>query len=195
MLSSERTEVRTRLVLISHAATPAMRTGRFPSDDPLDARGIATATAWRERMPVDADALKLCSPSACALDTANALGLTVRVTSELADTDYGEWRGLRLADITGDARPEVAAWSQDPYKAPPGGESFEQLRTRIGRWLETLDEVGNIIAITHACVIRAAVLHALNAPSSSFTRVEVAPLSVVELRRSPRGWVWWPAQS
>jgi len=187
--------VRTRLILISHAATPAMREGRFPADDPLDARGVASATAWRQRVPIDPDALALCSPAACALDTAHALGLVVRITTELADADYGEWCGLRLADITGDAHSEIAAWSRDPYKAPPRGESFEQVRTRVGRWLETLHETDNVVAVTHASVIRAAIIHALNAPSSSFTRVEVAPLSVVELRHSARGWAWWTAQS
>lgn len=187
--------MRTRLMLISHAATPAMREGRFPAGDPLDARGVATAAAWRQRIPIATDALALCSPATCALDTAHALGLVVRVAAELADVDYGEWRGLRLADMTGDVRSEVAAWGHDPNRAPPRGESFEQVRARVGRWLDTLEETRNVVAITHASVIRAAVIHALNAPSSSFSRIEVAPLSIVELRHSARGWAWWPAQS
>jgi broad specificity phosphatase PhoE len=195
MLSLIRKEVRTRLLLISHATTPAMREGRFPADDPVDARAIADAVAWRPPIPIDAGALALCSPAPCALGTAQALGLAVRITTELADADYGEWRGLRLTDMTGDARSEVEAWSRDPRTVPPRGESFEQVRARVGRWLDTLYETGNVVAITHAPVIRAAVIHALNAPSSSFTRIEVAPLSAVELRHSARGWTWWPAQS
>jgi hypothetical protein len=35
----------------------------------------------------------------------------------------------------------------------------------------------------------------LNAPAVSFAHIEIAPLSVVEIRRSARGWAWWPAQS
>ncbi len=195
MLSFVRKEVRTRLILISHAATPAMREGRFPADDSLDARGMADAAAWRQGMPVKAGSPALCSPAACALDTARALGLAVSITTELADADYGQWRGRRLADMAGEALSDMKAWCSDPCMAPPGGESFEQVRARVGRWLDTLDETGDVVAVTHASVIRAAVVHALNAPSSSFTRIEVAPLSVVELRRSARGWVWWPAQS
>ncbi|MGA7813787.1 histidine phosphatase family protein [Caballeronia sp.] len=187
--------MRTRLILISHAATPAMREGRFPADDPLDARGIADATASRQSMPIDADALALCSPATCALETAHALGLAVRITTELAEANYGRWRGRRLADIAVDAPSKAQAWSCDPDTVPPDGESFDQVLARVGRWLDNLDETGNVVAITHASVIRAAVIHALNAPSSSLTRVEVAPLSVIELRRSGRGWAWWPAQS
>lgn len=186
--------MRTRLILISHAATPAMREGKFPSDDPLDARGVAAAVAWRERTTIEAEALALSSPAACALDTARAMGLAVCTASELRDADYGEWRGLRLAGMTGEAHLQVEAWTRDPHATPPGGESFEQVRARVGRWLDTLDATRDVVAITHACVIRAAVLHALDAPSSSFNRVEIAPLSVVELRRSGRGWVWWAAR-
>ncbi|WP_323121235.1 histidine phosphatase family protein [Burkholderia alba] len=186
--------MRTRLMLISHAATPAMREGRFPADDALDARGAADAGAWPHRMSIGADAPVFCSPAAAALDTARALGFAVRIASELADADYGEWRGRRLADVAGDARSEVEAWSRDPHAAPPRGESFEQVRARVGGWLEQLDDAGDIVALTHAAVMRAAVVHALNAPSSSFARIEIAPLSVLELRRSARGWTWWPAR-
>jgi len=33
----------------------------------------------------------------------------------------------------------------------------------------------------------------LQAPSARFARIEVPPLSVVELQRDQRGWTWWPA--
>ncbi|RDJ97643.1 histidine phosphatase family protein [Paraburkholderia lacunae] len=178
----------THLTLISHAATPAMRQGRFPSDDPLDARGIADASAWRQRVALDIEARALCSPALCALDTAKALGLSVQIAPELADAEYGEWRGLRLVELAGALQAEVATWTRDPHYAPPHGESFEQVRIRVGRWLDALNEAGQVIAITHACVIRAAVVYVLDAPSSSFTRIEVPPLSAIELRHSPRGW-------
>ncbi|RKF31564.1 histidine phosphatase family protein [Paraburkholderia fungorum] len=51
----------------------------------------------------------------------------------------------------------------------------------------------NVIAVTHAPVIRAAIVHVLGASPASFPRIEIAPLSMVELRHSRRGWTWWPA--
>ncbi|MDI7047409.1 histidine phosphatase family protein, partial [Escherichia coli] len=51
----------------------------------------------------------------------------------------------------------------------------------------------NVVAVTHAPVIRAAIVHALGASPAIFSRIEIAPLSMIELRRSRRGWIWWPA--
>jgi broad specificity phosphatase PhoE len=51
----------------------------------------------------------------------------------------------------------------------------------------------NIVAVTHAPVIRPAIVHALGASSAIFPRIEITPLSIVELRHSQRGWTWWPA--
>jgi broad specificity phosphatase PhoE len=184
-----------RVLLVSHAATPPMRQGRFPSDEPLDARGIADSEALCERMTSIRDAVALSSPAACARDTAQALGLAMRVVPELAEIDYGQWRGRRLAELAESAPHELAAWSRDPDAAPHGGESFVQVLARVGGWLDSFDEAASVVAITHASVIRAALIHALNAPPASFTHIEIAPLSVVEIRRSARGWAWWPAQS
>jgi broad specificity phosphatase PhoE len=185
----------TRVLMVSHAATPAMRQGRFPADDPLDARGIAEASAWREGMPPITDAVAFSSPVACARDTARALGLEALVAPGLADMDYGQWRGRRLAEVAEDAPHELATWIRDPDAAPHGGESFVQVLARVSGWLDSLGETASVVAITHAPVIRAALIHALNAPPASFRRIEIAPLSVIELRLSARGCAWWPAQS
>lgn len=184
----------TRLWLVCHAATPAMRAARFPDDDALDARGVADAAAWWPQQAIAADALTLASPSVAAIETARAFGLTPQVTSALADADYGEWRGRKLAEFPEASLGALLAWTSDPTVAPPGGESFAQVRERVGQWLDGVDAAGDVVAVTHACVIRAAVVHVLDAPSSSLSRLEVAPLTVVELRHSTRGWQWWPAQ-
>lgn len=195
----------TRLLLVSHASTPAMRAARFPSGhpsgDPLDARGLAEAAAAREHLAFALDAAVFVSPAACARDTATALGLAAIASADLADLDYGKWHGKRLADLAAEVPHELAAWTRDPDAAMHGGESFSQLVKRVGRWLEMLletqddasGEKRNVIGVTHAAVIRAAIVHALGASPGVFSRIEVEPLSVVELRRSRRGWTWWPA--
>ena len=201
----------TRLLLVSHAATAAQRAGRFPADDPLDARGHADAAAARPRLALPADATGFASPSACARDTAVALGLSATPADALADIDYGNWRGQRLADIADEAPRELAAWTRDPDAAPPGGESFGQLVQRMGAWLDArqadvracnaVNEASfaassrgrTIVAITHAPLLRAAIVHALGTSPEVFGRIEIAPLSLVELRHSRRGWAWWPA--
>lgn len=202
-----------RLLLISHASTAAQRAGRMPSNaadaEPLDARGIADADAARARLALPRHATAFVSPAGCARETASVLELTAVVDPALADMNYGAWHGRKLMDIASDAPQDLAAWTRDPHAAPHGGESFNQLVIRVGAWLDALDLTaaasveGNtsagtsnrshtIIAITHAPLLRAAIVHALGAPPAVFSRIDIAPLSTVELRRSQRGWTWWP---
>ncbi|MEW9582775.1 histidine phosphatase family protein [Paraburkholderia sp. DGU8] len=196
-----------RLLLVSHASTAAQRAGRFPADDPLDALGLAQAKAARARIVLPDDAAVFVSPATCARETASALGLAATVDGMLADMDYGCWQGRRLADLAVDAQAALAAWTRDADAAPHGGESFSQLVKRMGTWLDApqaaisgsssnpskANPTRNIVAITHASLLRAAVVHALGASPAVFARIEIGPLSVIELRHSQRGWTWWPA--
>ncbi|WP_144111741.1 histidine phosphatase family protein [Paraburkholderia sp. BCC1886] len=192
-----------RLLLISHASTAAMRAGRFPADDPLDARGLAEADAARARLLLADDATVRVSPARCAIDTAAALGLIATIDSNLADIDYGTWQGRRLADLANEAPEALTAWASDPQAAAHGGESFSQAIKRVGGWLDTLasqqplppsqHKLKEVIAVTHAAVIRAALVHVLGAAPEIFPRIDIAPLSMVELRNTRRGWVWRPA--
>ena len=110
-----------RLLLISHASTAAMRAARFPADDPLDAPGLADASAARARLSIPDNAATLVSPAVCARDTASALGLDAIVHEGLADMDYGVWHGRRLADLAVEAPLELAAWTHDPDAAAHPG--------------------------------------------------------------------------
>jgi broad specificity phosphatase PhoE len=185
-----------RLLLVSQAATAAMREGRFPGDalagPPLDSRGLAEAQAARGRLPGRASLRALASPAPAARDTAGALGLDAVPEAALADVDYGRWHGRALKDIAREEPEALAAWCRDPDAAPHGGESFSELVVRVGQWLDGLEEEAEVIAVSHAAVLRAALIHALDAPPASFSRIEIAPLTVIELRTSGRGWAWWP---
>lgn len=201
MASLDMNTMDTRLLLVSHASTAAQRAGRFPADDPLDARGIADTHAARAHLAIPDGAAAFASPAVCARDTALALGLAASVSAGLADMNYGRWHGRRLADLAAEAPQDLAAWTRDPDAAPHGGESFSQLVKRVGEWLGALNgatdlasiHARNVIAVTHAPVLKAAIIHVLTAPPTAFARIDIAPLSVVELRCSSRGWAWWPA--
>ncbi|EIF32900.1 fructose-2,6-bisphosphatase [Burkholderia sp. Ch1-1] len=193
----------TRLLMISHASTAAQRAGRFPADDSLDARGLAEAHAYAARTTpaLGQGAAAYVSPAVCARATAAALGLAASVDVGLADMNYGKWHGRRLADLAVEAPQDLAAWARDPDAAPHGGESFSNLVKRVGEWLDALHRAAdpaskhtrNVIAVTHAPVLRAAIVSALGASPVVFSRIEIAPLSTIELRCSSRGWTWWPA--
>lgn len=200
----------TTVWLVCHAADAALRAGTFPrapgadhdEDEALDARAIEAIDAWRVHWQarlagVDAEApLALASPAAIARASARAAGFAPEHTDALADAHYGAWSGRRLADVAREAPEALAAWTRDPaFKPPGGGESFDDVRRRVASWLGSLScAEKTIVAFTHAPVIRAAILHALNAPSASFRQVEIAPLSVTALRRSRQGWGWVAAR-
>ncbi|MEM5311635.1 histidine phosphatase family protein [Paraburkholderia sp. JHI869] len=202
----------TTVWLVSHAANAALRSGTFPrapvagddAEEALEARALAALAAWRERWHArltgdecDGEALRaFTSPAAIARASAYAAGFAGATQSDaLADTAFGEWQGKRLAQLAREAPEALAAWTRDPAFRPPGdGESFDDVRARVGAWLDALPDTGHdVIAFTHASVMRAAILHALAAPSSSFRSIEIAPLSVTALRRTQHGWVWLAA--
>lgn len=175
-----------RLVLISAGATAATRAAAFPRDEPIEALARARAVALGETLGRADRALV--SPALAARQTAEALALDAAVDPLLADWDHGRWAGRRLTDVEAEAPHEVAAWLSDPDAAPHGGESLSALCRRVAEWLGGLGAERRVVAVTHQAVIRAAVLHVLDAPRRSFWRIDIDPLSVTELRGGGGRW-------
>lgn len=164
-----------RLLLVSHASTEALRTARFPADEPLNESGRRAAgrAAWLSAPR------SVVAPELRARETATELGVIAHVEPELRDIDYGKWRGLSMDDVATD---ELSAWLGDPAASPHRGESIVDLIERIRGWLNDTAATGkDTLAVTHPAVVRAAVLVTLNAPAQSFWRIDVAPLTVTRL--------------
>jgi broad specificity phosphatase PhoE len=177
----------TRLTLIRHAPSAATRRSAFPVDEPLDARALEEARALAPRMD-RADAAWT-GPSARARQTAEALGLDATVALELDECNFGAWAGRTLAELDDEDPVAVAAWIEDPAAAPHGGESLLALLDRVGGWLSTRAADGQrVVAVTHAGVIRAALVRALDAPVQAFWRFDVAPLSRTVLHAHDGRW-------
>jgi broad specificity phosphatase PhoE len=175
--------------LICHGATAATRAGAFPADEPLEERALARAAALQP-MIRRADRAWT-SPALRARQTAAALGLDAVEEPALRDGDPGRWAGRRLEEIQAEEPESVIAWLSDPDAAPHGGEMLSALLRRAAAWLDArAGDGGHGIAVTHASVIRAAILHGLGAPASAFWRLDIAPLNVVELSHDGRRWAW-----
>lgn len=175
-----------RLLLIRHASTDAVRRAAFPLDEPLDAAGRRAAAELVGRLG-RGDAL--CSPSLRARDTASAAGLEASVDAALAECDFGAWAGRSLADVHAEDAAATAAWMTDPDARPHGGESVAQLIARVADWMAAQAQLdGRAIAVTHAGVVKAAVVHALGAPAAALWRIDVAPLGRTELNASDGRW-------
>jgi broad specificity phosphatase PhoE len=131
----------------------------------------------------------ICSgPERRVRETAKALGLSATVVADLRDCYYGTWSGRELSEVQSSEPKEVLTWLTDATAAPHGGESILALADRIGRWLEEQRGRGHVIAVTHTAVIRAAIVCALEAPLQAFWRIDIAPLSLTDLRFNGRVW-------
>jgi broad specificity phosphatase PhoE len=176
-----------RLDLLAHGASEAARAARFPDDEALEASAAQALQALRSRVRPYVQALT--APARAARETAAALGLNAEVEPALRDCDYGRWRGLASKDVAERERDAFAAWLGDPIAAPHGGESIAALIERIGAWLtQSLKREGATLAVTHASVVRAAIVNALGAGPSAFARIDVAPLSLARLSGHAGRW-------
>ena len=181
-----------RLLFVCHAATAATRAVAFPDDEPLEERERNLASALRPHLPSRATVLS--SPARSARQTAGAVKSQVRIQPELADCDYGRWRGRALAEVLAAEPMQARSWLRDPAYAPPDGESMVEVIRRVGRWMDALDPGEAIVAVTHSAVIRAAIVHALMAPAESVRHIDVMPLSIITLSWASGRWIWRPQE-
>lgn len=180
--------VHSRITLVCHASTKALTTVTFGGDDPLDPAGKAQAA----RLVGSLGRVDHCwsSPALRARETATALGLEAGVDERLRECDFGRWTGLRFQQLLFKEPRKLLTWIKKPASAPHGGETIPQVLERVADWIaERGRDPGHTVAVTHASVIRAAIVHVLEAQLPSFWRIDVVPLSQTDLRSNGRRWV------
>ena len=177
-----------RVTLICHATTRALRAATFGGDDPID--DIGRTKAQRLAGSLHRADRYLTSPALRARETAAALGLTATVDERLRDCDFGRWTGRKFTQVLVREPMKLASWMSNPSSAPHGGESIEQLMERVTAWMREpgRDKIHTLV-ITHASVIRAAIVYAIGAQLQCFWRIDVVPLSLTDLRTNGRRWV------
>jgi broad specificity phosphatase PhoE len=176
-----------RLTLVSHARTVAQVRACFPVDEPIDDKDILARSKAISQTLRRVDRA-LTAPELRTRQTAEALGFSAVIAPALADCDYGSWRGFQLSGVQARDPEGVAAWLSDAEACPHGGESIFDVFRRAGAWLSQYQEPGHTVAVTHPSVIRAAIVHTLNAPPEAFWRIDVEPLSLTDLRRNGPFW-------
>jgi len=176
-----------RLALVCHAPTKANRLASFPNDEPLDGPGLQKARAVSLRFTSATRYLR--SPALAALQTAEALNIPALIDAELREFDYGRWAGAPIDDIEANDPIGLAKWLSDPAACPHGGETLLAALARVSCWLDEQQGLtGLIVAITHASIVRAAIVHALGAPPLAFWRIDISPMSVTWLNRGKHSW-------
>ena len=177
----------TRLDLVAHAPSSATRAARFPDDEGIEVSSVVALEALGGKQRLYGRVLT--APARAARDTAAALGFDADVDMALRECDYGRWRGLALIEVALREPDDFEAWFADPAAAPHGGESLAALIERAGAWLaESLSRDGATLAVTHASVVRAAIVSALGAGPSFFWRIDVGPLSLARFSGCEGRW-------
>jgi broad specificity phosphatase PhoE len=183
---------RTLILLVRHAHTDAIGvrlTGRA-SGVPLSDRGRAQLPAVQRALAPYRPAAIYSSPIERALATARAIAevqrLPVLAHEGLIEVDFGEWTGRTFEQLE-----TLDAWrrfnSQRGSARVPSGESAADVQTRIVTTLRALHRTHpgrTIVAVSHADVIRAAVLFYTGTPLDEFARFDVPPASVTALSLS-----------
>lgn len=162
------------------AQDPGRYSGRL--DLPTLPPGAVVARRLASRLPNGA--VWISSPAQRARASVRALNETANAihVDDFADQDLGLWAGRRRAEVH-KANPQID-WSQPSLVQPEGGESFGDVIERVAGAIQRLTlhyPDRPLIVVTHAPVIRAALVLALDLPEENGHLLDVAPFSLTHL--------------
>lgn len=182
----------TTIVLVRHGVTAHTTGRRFSGglggdNPPLSEEGRAQAAevaSWLTELKDSIDVV-VASPVRRTRETADivasALGLPVEEEPGFAEMEFGEWDGLTFTEVAERDKERMEAWFADMATAPPGGESFVEVRERV---LDGLKRVlaahagRTVVVVSHVTPIKTLVAHAMEAPLDSLFRMELSPAAV-----------------
>ena len=177
------------LILVRHAAhvhLDRVLSGRMPGV-PLSEAGRAQAARLAGRLAGRGISRVWTSPIARARETADAIGAAVgapvEVAEALTEIDFGGWTGRGFDALRGD--PDWDRWNAARATArPPEGEGMAEAQARIVGWCDRVardGDGGTFALVSHADMIRAAVMHVLGVSLDSYWRFDIDPASATEL--------------
>ncbi len=161
------------------------------SDVPCDVSAREVFQRLAGRLP--SDALWVTSHLQRTSQTAEAIraemspehSTTPLPVTHLAEQNFGDWQGLRHAEL---AERRDGAWHRfwlaPAHERPPGGESFEEVVERVSKSVTDLTEQHrgrDIIAVTHGGTIRAALAFALDIAPERALAFEIGNCSLTRL--------------
>lgn len=178
----------------SEANTKGILAGRF-SGVALSSQGKSQASILNTAINKLSRPCLYSSPIQRCLETARLAVASssygeILIDDDLAEVDYGDWSGKRLEDLE-----KLEEWSYLQKNADsfrfPAGESFEEVNTRLQRYLESLverhEENATVVAFSHADIIKVLVTKALAVSISKIQRVRIDPASITEFELSIEG--------
>ena len=170
-------------LLLRHGQTPLSAERRFAGigDIELTETGVRQAKLAGERLAARGGVdVVVTSPLRRARQTAEevaaAIGAPVEEDADFRETDFGAWEGLTFTEAQRRWPREVAVWLADPAAAPPGGESFAAVTTRVRAARERLMAAHlrqTVLVVSHVTPIKTLLTEALLAPPAAMYRMHL----------------------
>jgi len=171
-----------RIYLIRHGQTEWNRQNRYQgwSDVPLNDTGKQQAREVGKVFADNAPAVIYTSELVRAEETAGIIGsmsnIPVKKTGKLNELSFGEWEGRTHEEIARDYPSYWERLRKNPgdFRAP-GGESVQELHTRVGTIWRTIreDSASPIIVVAHGGTLRTLILEILESSLDSFWRIRL----------------------
>jgi probable phosphoglycerate mutase len=184
-----------RLLLVRHGRVD-FESGVFRTtargrqwDPPLGEQGLEQARSLAARLEMmDPPARIVVSPFQRCRQTiepfVHATGLVADVVEDVGEVSIGAWEGVRFEDIiSGDEELARRFREQEAmFSMSPGGESGEQLRSRVVPAVEAAlegIEDGTVVIVTHGGVINAYLGHVMGIARDMFFLPDNASINTV----------------
>ncbi len=179
-----------KLLLVRHGETAwnASKVLQGQADIPLSEQGRAQAQQLAPLVAYWAPCSAHASDLLRARQTAELLGWPqAAIDPRWREADLGEWTSRPVKDLLICDSKRYRSW-RDGLESPPGGESMEQLRTRVAAALASLHEghSGNVLLVTHGGVIRAVLALTLGLTAERIVAVDPGSLTILDMRETPR---------
>ncbi len=183
------------LLLIRHGENDYVKTGKMAGQLPgvhLNERGQQQAAELAETLKEVPFAALYSSPLERALETAEpiaqARSLQIQVRPGLIESHVGDWQGGEMKHLR--KLPEWKIVQNQPSRFRfPGGESFQEMQTRLVTEVETIvkshkpEEV--VALVFHSDPIKLVLAYYLGMPLDNFQRLTIDTASVTMLFLSP----------
>ena len=166
------------LLIVRHGRTVANASGLLQGrvDNPLDV--VGRQQAHEISLALGTVDIVVSSPLQRARETAEPLGLPLRLDERWIELDYGEWDELPITEVTAD---QWTQWRSDSTFAPPGGESLAELDQRVAEACnDLLAEAAelNVAVFTHVSPIKSAMAWALGVEEQISWRLQVGQAQI-----------------
>lgn len=184
------------LIVVRHGRTAWNEAHRYQgqTDIPLDETGIEQATAVRRALSGECIDAAFASDLSRARTTAEIVigerPIALELDVNWREMQFGAWEGLTWPQIQA-RHPNVVATSPREV-TPEGGESFDELCTRIALAVSAiLARVPNgsrVLVATHAGPLHALMRVVLGESTAAALGVRFSPASVTRLRYDAGAW-------